>query len=230
MPMTRTTQVLFILFTCAAVAGCGVRVMEVDNGPPVYRIDDGSLCEAPPGYPDILMQAGTAQVRSLFLSSTPPEVTAAAVTDLPSREELAAALYLSCGEYATGKLSKAVFRRQRSIYQEMRQVHLERGIQRWRDEPEGFEMSGKLCHFIFNGGNPDKRDVARLVPPQTSVDDCALHVSTRGGSHVRLGCSEGRWKMHWARQPLLIGPEGWINRDRSVTGTQYVPAPDCGWG
>ncbi len=229
--MIKATQVLVVLLLCAASSGCGSRIINTDgDAPPVYRMDDGSLCKAPVGYPDIFETSGTRQARSLFLSSTTPKDTAAGITDLPSREELGAALYLSCDEYAKRALSQDVFRRQRNIYQELRLMHLERGIQSWRDDPDGFESSGKLCHFIFSGDNPDTRNVTRLVPQQTNADDCALHVSINGGTHVLLGCSAGSWKMHWAPQPLLAGPNGWSNRRQALSGTQYVPNPDCGWG
>jgi hypothetical protein len=229
--MMKVLDVLFVFSFCAVVAGCGSRIIKADDdAPPVYRMDDGGLCKAPAEYPDILEAPGTRQVRALFLSSTSPVVTAAGVTDLPSREELGAALYLSCGEYANRELSKGVFTRQRRIYQELRLMHLERGVQRWLDDPKGFESPGKICLFVFSGDNPDKRNVTRLVPQQTTADDCALHVSTNGGTHVRLGCSAGQWKMHWAPQRLLVGPNGWTNRRRSLVDTQYVPDPDCGWG
>ncbi len=224
-------HVLSALILFAFVAGCGPRVIKTDNdAAPAYRLDDGSLCEAPQGYPDILHAPGTLQVRVLFLSSTSPAVTAESVTDLPSREEIDAALYLSCGEFAAGKLSTDVFTRQRRIYQELRLRHLERGIQRWLNNPQGFESSGKVCHFMFSGGSPDTRDVTRLVPQETSVDDCALRVRSKGGTHVLLGCSAGQWKLRWARQPILAGANGWDNRRDPIAGTRYVPDPDCGWG
>ena len=229
--MMKVFHAFFVFSLCAVVAGCGSRTIKADDdAPPVYRMDDGSLCKAPAGYPDILETSGTHQVRTLFLSSTSPVVTAEGVTDLPSREEIGAALYLSCGEYASRALSKDVFRRQREIFHELRLKHLERGVQSWLDDPEGFDSPGKICLFVFNGDNPDKRNVTRLVPQQTTADDCALYVNNNGGTHVRLGCSAGRWKIHWAAQRLLVGPNGWINRRHSLAGTQYVPDPDCGWG
>jgi hypothetical protein len=229
--MLKAPQVFFVLLLCAAVNGCGSRVIKADDdGPPAYRMDDGSLCKAPADFPDILDAPGTRQARSLFLSSTSPTDTAAEVSDLPSREELAAALYISCGEYAAGELSKRAFMRQRNIHQELRLKHLERGVQSWLDDPKGFETPGKVCQFIFSGDEPDIRNLARLVPQRTTADDCALYVSSKGGSHVRLGCSAGSWKIHWASQRLLVGPDGWAKRRRPLAGTQYVPVPDCGWG
>jgi hypothetical protein len=228
--MTKVTGCFFVLLLCVAIAGCGSRsIKTASDALPVYRMDDGSVCKAPAGYPDILESPGTRQARSLFLSSTSPKETAAGVSDLPSLEELSAALYFSCGEYASRKLSKNVFVRQREIYQELRLRYLRTGVQSWLDDPEGFKSPGKVCLFIFSGHNPDVRNLTRLVPPQTTADDCALHVSTNGGTHVRLGCSAGNWEMHWAPQWLLVGPNGWAERRRSLAGTQYVPVPDCGW-
>jgi hypothetical protein len=227
----KASRIFFVLALCAAVYGCGSRIIKADgNGPPVYRMDDGSLCKAPAGYPDILEASGTRQVRALFLASTPPKVTAAEVTDLPSLEELDAALYLSCGEYAARELSTNVFRGQRRIYRELRLRHLDRGIQSWLEDPDGFAMTGKVCLFLFNGDAPDPRNEPRLVPPETTADDCAFYVSSNGGTHVQLGCSEGRWNVRWARQRMLAGPDGWVNRRDPLAGSQYVPDPDCGWG
>lgn len=223
--------VSIVLALCAAVNGCGSRIVKADgNAPPVYRMDDGSLCKAPAGYPDILDASGTRQVRALFLASTPPKVTAAEVTDLPSLEEIDAALYLSCGEYAARELSKDVFRGQRRVYRELRLRNLARGVQSWLDDPDGFNKSGKVCLFVFSGDTPDRRNETRLVPPETTADDCAFYVNSNGGTHVHLGCSAGRWKLRWARQLIAIGPDGWANRQDPLAGTQYVPNPDCGWG
>lgn len=226
----KASSFIFILLFCVFAPGCSSRVIDSGDGPPAYRIDDGSLCRAPAGFPQLVESPGTRQLRALFLSSAPVEDVVAGVSDLPSNEELEAAFYLSCGEYANGELSKAVFARQRQMYQWFRLEHMTRGIQRWRDEDGGFDTPGKVCHFIFNGDNPDPRNVTRLVPAQTSVDDCAMYVYQDGGTHVLLGCSDGRWKTDWAAQPLLVGPNGWENRGRSPAGTQYVPEPNCGWG
>lgn len=220
---------IFFVLLCVSVAGCSSRIIDSDDGPPAYRIDDGSLCRAPAGFSELAESAGTRQVRSLFLSSAPPDEVVGMVSELPENEALEAAFYLSCAEFARGELSKAVFSHQRRIYQDFRLERMNRGIQRWREEAEGFEMPGKVCHFVFNGDNPDMRNVTREVPEETTVDDCAFFVFHDGGSHVLLGCSAGRWKTDWAAQPLLAGPNGWDNRRRSPAGTQYVPQPNCGW-
>ena len=227
----KTSHIFFALALCAAVYGCGSRIIHPDgNAPPVYRMDDGSLCKAPKGYPGILDAPATLQIRALFLASTPPDITAKDVTDLPSLEELDAALYLSCGEYATGELSADVFRTQRSLFRELRLRNLALGVQSWLDDPDGYATPGKVCLFLFNGDDADRRNETRLVPEQTTADDCAFYVNTNGGTHVRLGCSAGRWKLHWAPQRILAGPNGWTNRRDPLSGSRYVPNPDCGWG
>ena len=229
--MLNTTRIFPVLLLCVAVIGCGSRTIKAQGDAlPVYRMDDGSLCRAPAEFPGLVESSGTIQARTLFLSSTPPKETAALVTDPPSLEELAAALYLSCSEYAAGELSTAVFMRQRDIYQELRLRYLRGGVQSWLDDPEGFDSPGKVCLFIFSGDNPDRKNLTRLVPQETTADDCALHVSTNGGTHVRLGCSAGNWDIRWAPKRMLVGPNGWARRGRSPAGTQYVPATDCGWG
>ena len=96
--------------------------------------------------------------------------------------------------------------------------------------PSGAATPGKVCLFLFNGDDADRRNETRLVPEQTTADDCAFYVNTNGGTHVRLGCSAGRWKLHWAPQRILAGPNGWTNRRDPLSGSQYVPDPDCGWG
>ena len=175
------------------------------------------------------------EIYAIFISHIANGIIKAAWLDVvqataaANAEALEAAFYLSCAEFARGELSKAVFSHQRRIYQDFRLARMNRGIQRWREEAEGFEMPGKVCHFVFNGDNPDMRNVTRMVPEETTVDDCAFFVFHNGGSHVLLGCSAGRWKTDWAAQPLLAGPNGWDNRRRSPAGTQYVPQPNCGW-
>lgn len=228
--MMKILKVIFSMMLGMALAACGVRaITPAGDGPPVYRIFDGSRCAAPAGFADIAGAASTRQVRSLFLASAPPADVVASLSELPSRQYLDAAFYLSCGEYVRGELSKAGLSRQRRIYQALRLEHLALGIQQWRDNPEGFEFPGKVCHFIHDHGAPDVRDVTRLVPAETSVDDCAMYVSRNGGTHVLLGCSAGRWDNEWAQRRLLASPDGWANRRRSAAGTRYVPEPNCGW-
>ena len=224
------SRFLFVLLLCAGITGCGARIIKDENALTVYRLADGSLCGPPAGFDELAGRPGTLQVRSLFLSSAPPEAVAASISDLPPDQELDAALYLSCGEYVQGEMSKEVFARQRRIYQALRLEHMTRGIQRWREDPDGFAMPGKLCYFIFNNDGPDIRNVTRRVPDLTSIDDCALYVFNNGGTHVLLGCTDGRWLSRWAAQPLRAGPNGQLNRRLSPAGTRYAPEPNCGWG
>lgn len=229
--MIEICKVFVAVMLGMALAACGSRVVKpsTDETLPVYRIYDGSLCAAPAGFADLADAPSTQQVRSLFLASASPEDVVASISDLPSYQYLDAALYISCGEYAGGELSKAVFSRQHRVYQAFRLEHLSRGIQQWRETPDGFEFPGKVCHFIHDNGQPDERDVTRLVPADTSVDDCAMFVSRNGGTHVLLGCSEGRWDNHWAQRRLLAHPNGWANRRAVAAGTRYVPEPNCDW-
>jgi hypothetical protein len=214
----------------AALAGCGSRIVKPDdNGRPAYRLDDGSLCEAPADFAQLVDAPATTQVRSLFLASASPGDIVASIVELPPLANVQAAFYLSCEQYARRELSKKEFNRRLRIYQELRVAHVTLGIREWRDDPEGYAQSGKLCHFIYQHGEPDSRDVTRLVPPLTSVDDCAIMVNRDGGTHVLLGCSNGRWDTYWAEAPLLASPNGWANRRRSAVGTRYVPEPNCGW-
>ena len=226
----RSIPLTLLLLLCVAAAGCSSRILDrEDESLPVYRLDDGSLCKAPADFERLAQSPGTRQLRSLFLSSTPPEDVVAMIPELPDNDALEAALYLSCGEFARGELSTPVFTRQRRITQEFRQARMLRGIDEWLEKDDGFVMAGKVCHFIFDGTNPDSRNLTRMVPGETTVDDCAIHVFDNGGTHLLLGCSAGRWKIDWAAQPLLVAPNGWANRRRSVLGTQYVPEADCGW-
>jgi len=228
--MTDICKCLIAAVLSAALVGCGPRVVKPDDdGLPAYRIDDGSLCKPPPNFAEIVDASATQQVRSLSLGSAPPADIVTGIVNLPPRQNIDAAFYLSCAEYARGELSKEEFSRQRQIYQAFRLAHLTQGIRKWRDDPEGYVVPGKVCHFIFNNGLPDSRDVTRLVPAETSVDDCAIFVSRSGGTHLLLGCSNGRWDTQWAKGRLLVGPNGWANRHRSAAGTHYVPEPNCGW-
>jgi hypothetical protein len=228
--MKGVCRIVFAAMLGAALAACGTRAIKPeDGGLPVYRLDDGSLCKAPPNFEDIVNAAPTQQMLLLFNASAPPADVAAGIVDLPPRQNIDAAFYVSCAQYAGGELSDNEFNRERRIWQEFRQAHMTRGIREWRDDPEGYEEPGKICHFIFNHGLPDVRDVTRLVPAETSVDDCAIFVSRNGGKYVLLGCSNGRWDTQWAQAPLLAGPNGWAVRSRSAVGTHYVPDPNCGW-
>ena len=228
--MKELCRIVVVGIFVTALAACGMRTIKPDdNGLPVYRLDDGSLCKAPENFEDLIKQPQTHQMQLLFLSSAAPSEVAAAIVDLPPRPNLDAAFYVACAQYAGGELSNEEFSRQRRIWQEFRLAHLSRGIREWRDDPEGYDEPGKICHFIFRHGLPDDRDVTRLVPMATTVDDCAIYVVRSGGAHVLLGCSNGRWDTQWAQAPLLAGPNGWAVRNRSAAGTHYVPEPNCGW-
>jgi hypothetical protein len=217
------------LLLWAAMGGCASHVVSSDEALPVYHFSDVGLCRPPAGLAQLEASAGTRQLRALFLSSSTPEQTAATLDELPGHDELDAALYLSCVEFASGELSREALLQRLRLYQVLRLEHMQRGIARWLEEPEGYAAPGKLCHFIFNGDEPDARNLTRMVPAQTSADDCALHVFRLGGTHVLLGCGSGRWRAQWAKQPLLAGENGWVNRRYSPAGTRYVPEPNCGW-
>lgn len=228
--MTVICKLICAVLLSTALVGCGARVIKSDdNSLPVYRLDDGSSCKAPPGFAELVNASATQQMRSLFLASAPPADVATGIEELPPHQNIEAAFYLSCAEYSRGELSKDEFSRQRRIYQEFRVAHMTRGVRAWQDDPEGYLVPGKVCHFIFNHGLPDSRDVTRLVPAETSVDDCAMFISRNGGTHVLLGCSNGRWDTEWAKGRLLAGPNGWAVRRRSAVGSRYVPEPNCGW-
>jgi hypothetical protein len=224
-----TCRSIVVLALCVTAAACSTRVIHSDDGPPVYRLYDGGACVAPAGYADIINGDGARQVRALFRSSSPPADIVASISDLPERDEIETAFYESCGEYANGELSADELERQRRIYHALRLEHLVRGVQRWREDPQGYGKPGKICHLLFNHDRPDRRNLTRVVPEQTSVDDCALYVHENGGTHVRLGCTEGRWDIRWAAQPLRVGAAGWINRRQAPAGTRYVPEPNCDW-
>lgn len=217
------------ILVCMAVAGCATRAPSHGDGLAEYRLPDGTVCRAPSGFADLVDSDGTRQMRSLFLASAEPREVAASISVLPSRQEIDAAMYQSCGEFARSELSQQEFERQRRLYQHVRIEHLSRGIQQWRDDPAGYDTAGKVCSFLFAGDQPDPRNVTRLVPQETAADDCAVYVHMNGGSHVLLGCSEGRWNTRWAVQPMLVGPNGWSNRRDSPVGTRYVPEANCGW-
>ncbi|UCD67734.1 MAG: hypothetical protein JSW48_13025 [Betaproteobacteria bacterium] len=228
--MTEIFKFVSTVMLGVALVACGSRAVEPSGVElPVYRIYDGSRCAAPTEFSDIVNAAATRQVRSLFLASASPEEIVMNVSELPAQQYLEAAFYLSCGEYARGELSKTGFSQQRKIYQALRLEHLSRGIQQWRESADGYELPGKICHFIHNNGEPDVRDVTRLVPIGTSIDDCAMYAIRNGGTHVLLGCSAGRWDNRWAQRPVQASPNGWANRQRSTTGTRYVPEPNCDW-
>lgn len=217
------------LIVLGVISGCGTREIKSGDGLPAYRLPDGSTCHAPEGFDDLVNSAGVNQVRSLFLSSADETEVVKSISSLPTRTEIDAAFYVSCGEFFRGELSDEVFDRRQRLYRMLRVEHVVRGVEEWRGDDEGFESSGKLCYFLFSGDQPDKRNVTRLVPAETTADDCAAYVSINGGSHVLLGCTKGRWETRWARQPLLTGPNGWDNRTDSPEGTRYVPDPNCGW-
>lgn len=222
------TMVLFLAGCASQPATAPGPVIEPDVGR-VIALPDGSTCIEPLELSRDRELPGALQVKELFLSeAAPDEVLKQAKEVKVADAEVEAAWFDVCRAYFKGELEKPVFEKNRSIYLELRQSLLAQGIKAWIDKKDGLKDPGKLCMVIFDD-IASLKNFVRRVPDTATVDDCALFASRAGATEVLLGCTEGSWKNHWAKQRIPGGPLGTRKRGLEARDTQMAPNPNCGW-
>ena len=234
----RVVRVLWAGLVAGIVAGGGCAtpkgdqpgmVVEKDVAR-VLKLPDGSSCTEPPGLSALLEAPGGQLASRLLATGGKVEEALAKEKDARfSNDELEAAWFNACRAYLNGEMKKDVFEPQRANYLALRQVRLAEGIRDWVNRKEGIREAGKLCMVVFGGEVESARNSTRWVPPETTVDDCALFATRAGGGDVLLGCTEGQWKNHWAKRTVAAGALGTRSRGQLVRDTPAAPEPNCGW-
>jgi hypothetical protein len=217
------------------VAGCGGNqaakpgpVIEKDVAA-VIKLPDGSTCTEPPGLAALLEAPGGQLARKLMAEEGKLEDAFAKEKDAKiGNDEIEAAWFDVCRAYRNDEIKKAELERQRNNYLTLRQVQLTQGVKAWAARKDGIKEAGKLCMVVY-GESDSARNSTRWVPPETTVDDCALLATRAGAGEVLLGCTEGQWKNNWAKRTVTAGPLGAKSRGQRVRDTPTAPDPNCGW-
>lgn len=190
---------------------------------------DGDAEEATPRNEEEAAAPSAAEEKARNAEAKPEGATAPAAQAEPGHLEIEAAYFQLCRAYKSNAVDKAEFERQRANYLELRQGLLQRGIRGWLDREGGIREAGKLCMVVHANETPTARSFTRWVPPETSVDDCAVFAAKAGAGEILLGCTEGQWQNRWAKRAVAVGPTGTRNRGLVVSDTPSAPDPNCGW-
>jgi hypothetical protein len=235
--MTRTTKTISActaLAIAAFVSGCATPkqagpVVEKDVSR-IIKLGDGTTCIEPTGLAETRQSPVAIQLKELFESDAKADEALTKVKEFKFTREDAEAVYFdACRAYSNAEITKEAFEKDRNIYFGLRQQLFAQGVKEWQDKKEGIADPGKLCLVTRPDTDPDNRSFTRVIPADSTVDDCARLAASSGGSEILLGCTKGHWENAWAKSPIAIGPTGAKIRDLSVRGTPHAPDPDCGW-
>lgn len=236
--MTRPT-VLISACTALAIAafvpGCAMPkqaaelVIEKDISR-VVKLSDGTTCVEPAGLAETRQSPVAIQIKELFESDAKAGEALIKVKEFKfTREEVEAVYFDACRAYSNAEITKAAFEKDSNIYLGLRQQLFAQGVKEWQDKKEGIADPGKLCLVTLADTDPDHRSFTRVVPADSTVNDCAQLAATNGSTEILLGCTKGHWDNTWAKKPIAIGPTGTKTRNLTARGTTYAPDPDCGW-
>ena len=196
----------------------------------VIKLGDGTTCIEPAGLAETRQSPVAMHLRELFDSDPKADEALTKVKQLKfTREEVEAVYFDSCRAYSNAEITKEAFEKDRNIYLGLRQQLFAQGVKEWQDKKDGIADPGKLCLVIRPDTDPDSRSFTRVMPVDSTVDDCARLAARSGGGDILLGCTKGHWENIWAKSPIAIGTIGAKTRHLSVKGTAYAPDPECGW-
>ena len=236
--MTNSARGIFAsaaLLVVALAAGCATpkKATEPRDEKDVSRViklADGTTCVEPAGLAETRQAPGAVQLKELIASDAKADEVLTKARELKLRREEAEAVYFdACRAYSNAAIKKDAFDKDRTVYLGLRQQLFAQGVKEWRDKKEGIADPGKLCLVSLPDTDPDHRSFTRVVPADSTVNDCAQLAVTNGSGEILLGCTKGHWQNTWAKRPVAVGPAGAKTRDLSVKGTASAPDPDCGW-
>ncbi len=196
----------------------------------VIKLGDGTACIEPAGLAETRQSPVAMQLKELFESDAKVDEALTKAKEIKfTREEVEAVYFDACRAYSNAEITKEAFEKERNTYLGLRQQLFAQGVKQWQDKKDGIADPGKLCLVARPDTDPDNRSFTRVVPADSTVDDCARLAAKSGGSEILLGCTKGHWENVWARSPIAVGQPGAKTRDLSVKGTSHAPDPDCGW-
>jgi len=236
--MTNSTRRMFVsaaLLVVALAAGCATPKKAM--GPTVEKdvsrvinLADGTTCVEPAGLAETRKAPGAVQLKELFESDAKAGEVLSKAKELKLNPEEAEAVYFdACRAYSNAAIGKEAFYRDRTVYLGLRQQFFAQGVKAWRDKKDGIADPGKLCLVRLSDTDPDHRSFTRVVPADSTVNDCAQLAATNGSGEILLGCTRGHWQNIWAKRPIAVGQAGTKSKELTVKGTARAPDPDCGW-
>ena len=227
--------VALALLIAASLAGCAMSKQAGGPAPEndisrTVKLADGTTCVEPAGLAESRQKAGAAELRTWLASDLRAEdiLTKAHAQKLQA-DEAEAVYFDACRAYAKGALSRQDFAKVGAVYFGLRRQYFAQGVQQWLDKKDGIAEAGKLCLVMRPDTDPDHRSFTRLVPADSSVDDCAQLALANGSSEILLGCTQGHWEDRWAKRPIALGNAGARLKQLTAKGTPHAPDPDCGW-
>jgi hypothetical protein len=219
----------------AVVAGCTMSTRtkrsEVDSDiNRIVTLPDGSTCMEPAGLAESREKPGAIALRELLLSDVTGADAVAKATALKLQPDEAEAVYFdACRAYAKRTIQKDEFDETKAVYLALRGKFTAEGVKEWQDKKDGIADSGKLCLVSLPDTDPDHRSFTRVVPGNSTINDCAGFAVANGSREILLGCTKGHWENTWAKKPISLGAAGTPLKQLTAKGTAYAPDPDCGW-
>ncbi len=233
--MTRTTRGIFTgaaLLLLALAAGCAMPkkmaqpVIEKDVSR-VIKLGDGTTCVEPAGLAESRGTPAAVQLKELLDYDAGASDALAKARELKLKPEEVEAVYFdACRAYSNAQIKTEDFEKGKTVYYGLRQQFVAQSVKEWQEKKEGIADAGKLCLVTLPDTDPDHRSFTRVVPADSTVNDCAQLAATNGSGEILLGCTTGHWQNTWAKRPIAVSVKV---RNLSVRGTASAPDPDCGW-
>jgi hypothetical protein len=235
--MMKTTNVVLAVavLLLAMLAGCAAskKNQHSDANGDISRIvtlPDGSTCMEPAGLAESREKPGAIALRELLQSDVTGADAVAKATALKVQPDEAEAVYFdACRAYAKRTIQKDEFDENKTVYVALRGKFTAEGVKEWQDKKEGIADPGKLCLVSLPDTDPDHRSFTRVVPGNSTINDCAEFAVLNGSREILLGCTKGHWENTWAKKPISLGAEGKPLKQLTAKGTALAPDPDCGW-
>ena len=196
----------------------------------VIKLSDGTLCTEPAGVGESRQSDGATKLKALLDSSATTEEVLKAARELkPKGDENEAVYFDACRAYSKAEIKKDAFERDRTVYLDLRQQLLALRIKKWQEKADGIADAGKLCLVALPDTDPDHRSFTRVMPPDTSVADCAQLAIANGSAEILLGCTKGNWENLWAKNSIALAHGGAALPDLGASARGRAPDPNCGW-
>jgi hypothetical protein len=227
--MNLLLSLCLVVLLMGGCAGKQPRAPQPPDAGRVVVLEDGSRCTKPLEFEALRATEGAKRLQQMFDSEGKYEDLSPKIKDLIfGYGEIDAVFFESCKASQGKTFPKPLFERNRNLYLDARQKLLAEGIGAWLSKGSLGE-AGKLCLFGFEDEAGDPRNFTRLVPGDTSVDDCARMSAKLGGNYVLLGCTQGKWENRWAEKAIKLGPWGAKDRRLAVSESHHVPKTNCAW-